>query len=139
MIHSVIEASLELEYRIECWVAGMIDISPSTATTSSRLDSLRAYRKARTEHAWKKRSPDVEFNRHGTRIYVFGPVCCLQTRNAVRFLQIECPFRGLPRREWTIDLSLEFEPGSLTYDHSQRLLILTQDVYVLLTTLTTVY
>lgn len=119
---------MELRHRIECYVAGVIDVSSPMASTRSRLNALTAYRKARTTLSWKKLDTDVPLS-HNTEIRVFGPVCCLLSRRSLRFVQPERPLLQQTRREWSIS-DIGFDPIEFCYDHSQRLLVLLEEVYV---------
>lgn len=118
---------MELQYKIECSLAGMIDTSSPETPLRSRLDTLKAYRRARTALSWKNAQLNIPYksDAEGIAIFVFGPVCCLLSDGTVRFIQPECPLRGITRQEWTVDI-LEIELEDLVYDHSQRLLVLVE-------------
>ncbi|KAF7798518.1 hypothetical protein EIP86_009739 [Pleurotus ostreatoroseus] len=114
----VVENSIEVQYKIDCGVYGMVDGNTHKYTVFERRERLKAM-----QDAWAKGTPSETFevfDDYYTRI--FGSICArLDGESTIHMYQIPSKFRNIPKREWSVYLS--FAVHKFSIDHSQRLLI----------------
>ncbi|KAI8975836.1 hypothetical protein BD414DRAFT_509774 [Trametes punicea] len=129
-----IDDSVELQYRLELALAGMVDGPPSDASVRDRLDALRAYRSA-----WAAGAHPVH------RVAVDADIAALSaSENAAPIAYVEkstgrlriyappAPFSGLAEREEAYGGAGAFvavHPGGFAVDPERDLLAYTWDTF----------
>ena len=134
-LKSLIEESLDLQYKIECYLAGVVDGDTKAFSLKERLDRLRTWRKSwETGSASEEFSiplfrpetndPNLPFKLSGS---VFAKVRHDQSIQLIHMYQIPSTCRNIPRKEWAVSTPVSHHIAMLAIDHSQRLLVVLEE------------
>lgn len=138
--HGIIQSSVHLQYNLECYLAGVAD-GFSKLSVGERLNNLREWRAARRRFQWTSHTRNTlswfeSYGPSGTHydLVSFGSVYCERLHRTITIVQPPSKYAGREARQWVLE-DVGFIPWRWTYDHSQRLLVLVEYPYVIITRL----
>lgn len=129
-----------MQYRIECYLAQVVDAPVGAVSVRERLERLVQWREAPKKLEW---TPTLQtpVPRKIRKLKTFGATYVQLYGDKVTIFQPPSKLRDVPAREWTI--SGYGIPGStvatFAYDHSSQLLVLVQYECVLLVMLSRLF
>ncbi|GJF00173.1 hypothetical protein PsYK624_164520 [Phanerochaete sordida] len=116
---------MPLQYKIECYLSGVVDGPNASITISDRLDRLKRWQAARESLTWTKAQMDFE-GYEGTwfTCKAFGPVFCEKMGKELAVVRPASALRGVTAKEWSFNLP--YEPVGYACDYSQHLLVIVE-------------
>ncbi|GJE93913.1 F-box protein [Phanerochaete sordida] len=127
---NVVDGSLALQYKIECFVSGVVEGTLAARDSlKDRLASVREWREAWRTMRWTDERdagevPEFAMSHASGSVYAIGGNALdpAEGDKSIVFRQLGSKLRGVPAKQWTVDELPEFDAFAI--DHEEDLLVL---------------
>ncbi|KAK7470697.1 hypothetical protein VKT23_002119 [Stygiomarasmius scandens] len=122
-LHSIVDSSSLLQYRLHLALSGMKDGPPGIDGTITRLNKLKAHQEAWQNVKWSTRQT---FPLQSVQLWELagGILAFTHCKKSFTFIQLPSIYRGIKQKEWNIEVDNKFDVADFSMDISNDLLVL---------------